>query len=176
MFRNDGGRRFQDVTTVGGFGHLQKGHAIAFGDLDNDGDQDVFAVLGGAVTGDVFQNALFENPGTPNRWLTIELHGTRSNRMGVGARIAVTVATPAGERTIRTTVGTGGSFGSTTLAQELGLGDATAIRQVEVWWPASWIRQRHADVEPDRWIRITEGEDAIELLERRRFDLSPDAR
>ena len=27
MFRNDGGVRFQDVTTSGGFGHLQKGHA-----------------------------------------------------------------------------------------------------------------------------------------------------
>jgi hypothetical protein len=28
MFRDDGGRRFQDVTTGGGFGHLQKGHSI----------------------------------------------------------------------------------------------------------------------------------------------------
>ncbi|HUG10185.1 MAG TPA: VCBS repeat-containing protein, partial [Opitutaceae bacterium] len=37
MFRNDGGRRFQDVTTSGGFGQLQKGHGIAFGDLNNDG-------------------------------------------------------------------------------------------------------------------------------------------
>ena len=33
---------FQDVTTSGGFGHLQKGHGIAFGDIDNDGDQDVY--------------------------------------------------------------------------------------------------------------------------------------
>jgi len=33
LFRNDGGRQFQDVTTSGGFGQLQKGHGIAFGDL-----------------------------------------------------------------------------------------------------------------------------------------------
>ncbi|MFL6426954.1 MAG: FG-GAP-like repeat-containing protein, partial [Acidobacteriaceae bacterium] len=39
MFRNDSGRGFQDVTTAGGFGHLQKGHSIAFGDIENDGDE-----------------------------------------------------------------------------------------------------------------------------------------
>ena len=33
MFRNDRGRRFEDVTTAGDFGHLQKGHGIAFADL-----------------------------------------------------------------------------------------------------------------------------------------------
>ena len=41
MFRNDGGRGFQEVTASGGFGHLQKGHGIAFGDIDDDGDQDI---------------------------------------------------------------------------------------------------------------------------------------
>src|SRR5204862_289197 len=33
MFRNNEGKSFQDVTTSGGFGHLQKGHGIAFGDV-----------------------------------------------------------------------------------------------------------------------------------------------
>src|SRR5262249_14352600 len=32
-YRNDGGRRFQDVTAAGGLGHIQKGHGVAFGDL-----------------------------------------------------------------------------------------------------------------------------------------------
>src|SRR5205823_10552019 len=30
MFRNNEGKFFQDVTTSGGFGHLQKGHGVAF--------------------------------------------------------------------------------------------------------------------------------------------------
>ena len=66
MFRNDGGKRFQDVTTAGNFGHLQKGHGIAFGDVDNDGDQDVFEEMGGASSADQAYSALYENPGNAN--------------------------------------------------------------------------------------------------------------
>jgi len=45
MYRNQAGQKFVDVTMAGGFGHLQKGHAVVFADLDNDGDQDVFEQL-----------------------------------------------------------------------------------------------------------------------------------
>ena len=62
MFRNDGGRRFQDVTTAGNFGHLQKGHGIAWGDVDNDGDHDIFEQMGGAYQADRAYSALYENP------------------------------------------------------------------------------------------------------------------
>ena len=96
MFRNDGGRRFQDVTTSGGFGHLQKGHGVSFADLDNDGDQDVHVVMGGAYSGDVARNALFLNPGHGNHWITLKLEGVTSNRAAIGARIRVVVATADG--------------------------------------------------------------------------------
>ena len=46
MFRNNSGKNFQDVTTSGGFGHLQKGHGLAIGDIENDGPEDVFAKMG----------------------------------------------------------------------------------------------------------------------------------
>ena len=59
MFRNDRGASFQDISDVGGFGHLQKGHAVSFGDIDNDGDQDVHITMGGAYSGDNYRNALF---------------------------------------------------------------------------------------------------------------------
>jgi hypothetical protein len=99
MFRNDAGKRFQDVTTSGGFGNIQKGHAVAFADLDNDGDQDVYEDLGGAFLGDQYPNTLLENPGHGNHWIKLKLEGRKANRGGVGARLRIVCATlRAGER------------------------------------------------------------------------------
>ena len=171
MFRNFNGTFFQDVTTSGGFGHLQKGHGISFGDLDNDGDQDVYAVMGGWFTGDTYQNALFRNPGHGNHWITITLEGTRSNRMGVGARLKIRVMTPRGTRDIYNTVSSGGSFGSSTLRQEIGLGDATSIETIEVTWPVNGRTQVFYDVEMDQFVRIREGDDNVTRLSRKPFVL-----
>ncbi|MEZ5330989.1 MAG: CRTAC1 family protein [Thermoanaerobaculia bacterium] len=135
LFRNDGGKRFLDVTSAARMGHLQKGHAVSFADLDNDGDQDVYAVMGGAYEGDRYPNALFLNPGGPNHWVTLRLEGTSSNRSAVGARVRVDVATPAGGRSVYTTVGTGGSFGASSLQAEIGLGDAIRIDRIVIRWP-----------------------------------------
>jgi hypothetical protein len=85
-------KRFEYITYSGGFGHIQKGHAIGFGDLDMDGDQDIYAVMGGAVEGDVFTNLLFENHmGNKNNWINIFLEGKQSNRSAIGAKIVITV-------------------------------------------------------------------------------------
>ena len=161
MLRNDHGRRFQDVTTAGGFGHLQKGHAVAFGDLDNDGDQDVYAVMGGAYPGDRYPNALFENPGGGGHWVTLRLQGVASNRSAIGARLALRVAGEEGEaggRTIHVTVGTGGSFGSASLQQEIGLGTATVIDGLEVLWPSGTV-QRFTQLAVNRVYALREGDD-----------------
>jgi FG-GAP-like repeat len=86
-FRNADGKFFQDVTSSGGLGNLQKGHAISFADIDNDGDQDIYTVIGGAYADDTYRCALFENPGHGNHWITLKLEGVKSNRPAIGARI-----------------------------------------------------------------------------------------
>ena len=158
MFHNHDGKYFDEVTTTGDFGHLQKGHGIAFGDLNNNGQQDVFLVAGGAYEGDTAHDCLYLNPGSKNHWVTLQLTGAKSNRIALGAEICVTVVTPHGERKIYKTVSTGGSFGNNPLRQEIGLGDATAIRQVEIRWPASGIRQTVPNLSMDRFYKIKEGE------------------
>ncbi|MCP3958698.1 MAG: CRTAC1 family protein [bacterium] len=170
LLRNDAGRRFEDVTASGGFGHLQKGHGIAFGDLDHDGDQDIYAVMGGSHSGDGFYNALFVNPGNGNHWLSLELQGVRSNRSAIGARLKLTVATAAGDRVLYRTVSSGGSFGSNTLRQEIGLGKATAIRSLEIRWPGSKEPQTVRGLRPDGFYRIRQGSEP-EKLERPAFAL-----
>lgn len=135
MFRNHEGKQFQDATTSAGVGHLQKGHGVSFGDMDNDGDQDIYAVMGGAYSGDVFQNALFQNPGNEHHWLTLRLQGSHANRSAIGARVHLRIDTPSGSRDIHKVVSSGGSFGANSLQQEIGLGEATSIRFIRIDWP-----------------------------------------
>jgi hypothetical protein len=161
LIRNDGGRRFQDVTTSANVGNIQKGHGIAFGDLDNDGDQDIYTVIGGAYEGDNYFNALYENPGHGNDWLKLKLVGVKSNRAAIGARIKVTLETPSGKRAVHKTVNSGATFGASPLRQEIGLGTANRIDQVEIWWPTSGLRQTVTQLEKNRAYTIREGENTV---------------
>lgn len=159
MLRNAGGTRFVDVTTAGGFGNVQKGHAVSFADFDNDGDQDVFEVMGGAYEGDLYQNVLYENPGNGNRWLRLYPQGVQSNRGAVGGRVRVRVLDEDGAtRDIHHLIGSGGSFGANPLSPQLGLGRATELEFVEITWPATQEVQRWRGLAFNRAYRLREGE------------------
>ena len=57
---------------------------LACGDYDRDGDVDLFVQLGGAVPGDEFHNALFQNPGQGRSAVTLQLRGVQTNRSAIG--------------------------------------------------------------------------------------------
>ena len=172
MMRNVGGQRFAEATFSGGFGHIQKGHGISFADIDNDGDQDIYIVLGGAYDGDFYQNVLFENPGHGHRWLTLRLEGVQSNRDALGARIQARIRENGLIRDIYATVGSGGSFGSSSLQQELGLGRADTLLFVEVTWPTTGQKQRFSNLAMDQILRIREGDAAPIPIHLNRLSLS----
>ena len=113
---------------------------------------------------------LFLNPGNKSHWIKIKLEGTRSNRAAIGAQLNVSVATPKGPRSIYKTVNSGGSFGSSPLLQEIGLGDATAITSVEIFWPASGIRQSLIGFALDRAYRIREDSSELVAWDLKRID------
>jgi hypothetical protein len=173
LLRNDEGRRFEDVTTATGTGHLQKGHGVSFGDYDNDGDQDLFVQTGGAVADDGFRDVLFENPGHGNRWITVRLVGRESNRFGVGSRIKATIREPGGAgagaaggrtRDVYHFVGAVSSFGGNSLQAEMGLGKAGEILALEVFWPRSGRTQRFTQVPLDRVVVVDEGSEQLVVL------------
>ncbi len=171
MFRNDEGKVFQDVTTSGGFGHLQKGHGVAFGDIDNDGDEDVFEEMGGAASGDNYPSVLYENPGHGNHWITLEIEGVRTNRAAFGTRVNVTVKTAGGVRHIYRTVGYGSSFGGNPLRQHIGVGKAEKISEIEVTWPTSKLVQKFHDLPVDRAFHLREGAAALTPVNYKTFQL-----
>ena len=164
LFRNVRGERFAEVTAAAGVGHLQKGHGVAFADFDHDGDQDIFVELGGAYAGDLYANALFENPGTDNGWIALQLEGTRSNRSGIGARVRADIVENGERRSIYRWVNSGGSFGASPLRQHLGVGQARKIDALEVYWPTSGITQRFEDVPSTQFIVIEEGNPEFRVL------------
>jgi hypothetical protein len=164
LFHNRRGKGFANVTTAAGVGHLQKGHGVAFADLDNDGDQDLYIVLGGAYAGDAYWNALFENPGFGNHWITLKLSGRQSNRSAIGARIRAEIRENGIRRSVYKWVNSGGSFGANPLRQQIGLGKASTIDLLEIFWPASGQTQRFRDVAAGQFLEITEGQSAFSRL------------
>jgi hypothetical protein len=163
MFKNVDGKRFANITTSSGTGHLQKGHAVASGDWDRNGYVDLFHQLGGATPGDQFRSALFQNPCQGNHSLTVQLVGKKSNRAAFGARIT---ATPAGEgRSVHRHVTCGSSFGGNPLEQTIGLGKADKVAKLEIFWPTSGTRQVFTDVPAGQLIVITEGEENFRRID-----------
>jgi len=161
MFRSVEGRRFEEVTVEGGFGHLQKGHGTAFADLDRDGDEDIYMEMGGAYQGDMFTSVLFENPGWAGRsWITLELEGRSANRSAIGARVELVVVDSKGAtRSLRRTIGTGGSFGSGSLQLHVGLDRAVRVQLLRITWPdLARSTQSFANLEVRRTYQIIQGQ------------------
>src|SRR5262249_13003872 len=114
MFKNVVGMRFAEITGTSGTGHLQKGHFVACGDWDDDGDVDVFIQMGGPTNVDKYHNILFLNPGQGNHWLTVKLVGSKTNRAAIGARIKV-ITTRERPLTVHRHISSGSSFGANPL-------------------------------------------------------------
>lgn len=156
FFRNNGDGTFTDWTAAAGFARPgNKGHGVTFVDLDDDGDLDVYAQLGGHYPGDAARNAFYRNlAGNRNHWLAMELRGVVSNRFGVGAQITVR----AGGRTFYREVKGGEGFGSTDPYRvHIGLGSLRRVDEVEVRWP-SGKRQVLGAMETGRLLRVKEKE------------------
>ena len=171
MFLNQRGERFVNVTMAGGFGHLQKGHGVSFVDIDNDGDQDVYVQMGGQFPADKYNDALFENPGFGHHWITVKLVGRESNRSAIGARIVVRVVEGGESRSIYRHVSSGGSFGCNPLRQNIGLGKAERIDQIEIYWPKTDKTQTFRDVAMDQAVQIVEGDDRFTRINVKRLVL-----
>ncbi|MBC7775508.1 MAG: CRTAC1 family protein [Phycisphaerae bacterium] len=162
LFMNVGGKKFADATVSSRTGNLQKGHGVSIADIDNDGDQDIHVEMGGAYRGDGYPSSLYMNPGqNSNNWIYLKLEGTKSNRAAIGTKITVKFHENGQERMVYRELNSGGSFGSSPLRREIGIGQATVIDEITIHWPASGITQVLKNVQPNQLIKIKEGQEGF---------------
>jgi len=150
LFRNLGNGRFEDVSARGGepFKLLDVSRGAAFGDIDNDGDEDVVV---GAANGPT--RLFINNVGNKNHWLGLRLIGVGGRDM-IGARVSI--VRPSGP-TIWRRSRSDGSYASANDPRVLvGLGTSTAPVTVRVQWPDGKMEE-WADQAIDRWTTLKQG-------------------
>jgi len=130
VFLNQRDGTFRDVSSVAGSALAipQASRGAAFGDLDNDGDIDV-AVENLDGTPMILRN----DGGNQKHWITVELVGSKSNRLAIGTKVKAS----AGSLVQVDEVRSGGSYLSQNdLRIHFGLADANKVDRLEIRWPS----------------------------------------
>ena len=123
---------------------------VAAGDLDGDGRVDIFVPRAG-LPSVVMKNGL----GAGNHWFKVRLEGSGQNRSAIGARLVLSSGGVTQSRLVTT-----GSGSPVTLEQHFGLGTATAIDQLDIYWPSGLhqvVTARPADIV----LNVLEGQDPV---------------
>jgi hypothetical protein len=141
--------KFEDESSQSGeiFKTPIAGRGVAFGDLDNDGFEDVvLTCLNGEAR-------ILHNGGNGNHWITINTVGTSSNRDGIGAQIHIVSESGLEQWDI---VSSAGSYLSASDKRvHFGLGSDRVVKKIEIRWP-SGKTQELTDVHADQILMVTE--------------------
>ncbi len=131
LYHNNGDGTFSDISASAGIEDpTGEGQGTAFGDIDGDGDLDIF------VTNFNLQNRLYRNEGNSNNWLNVNLHGQASNRFGIGVRVKVKSS---GIWQTREVDGGSGFSSQNSIPLEFGLGVSTIVDSVVVYWSSGLV-------------------------------------
>ncbi len=113
------------------------GRGAAYGDFDNDGDQDiVISVSNGSPK--LFRN----DQQTGHHFLRIKLQGTTANRDGIGADVKVTAGDQQWTKQLMPTCS---YLSQSEKVMTFGLGTQSKVDQVTITWPGGQTSQHNVD-------------------------------
>ncbi|HFA48499.1 MAG TPA: hypothetical protein ENJ95_05700 [Bacteroidetes bacterium] len=129
MFRNSHDLKMENVTKEWGLGQKTFSNGAAYVDLDNDGDLDL-VVHNTDDPAAVYKNTTRETGG--GNYLEIQLKGPANNPLGAGAKVKIRTGdlTQVVEKQLNR-----GFLSAMDQPLHFGLGDKTAIDEIEVVWP-----------------------------------------
>ena len=147
LFENRGDGTFEAVEGVKALQERRVSRGACRGDYDNDGDLDLLILnLDDRPT-------LMRNDSATGHWLAVRLVGRRSNRDGVGARIAVFSE---GKKQVREAVAGSGFLGGHDPRLHFGLAGSSKVDSLEVRWP-SGVVDRLYELSADQLVVLVEG-------------------
>lgn len=150
---------FYDVSLVSGdyFRREYVGRGAALADYNNDGCVDVFIVNHGGP-GILLRN----DCASRNRWLKVQLQGTRSNRSAIGAKLRLVYR---GGVQVREVGAQPSYLSGNSLVEHFGLGSEPVADSLVVTWP-SGLRQVLTNVQTNQTVRIVEEAGSHERVRR----------
>lgn len=154
LFRNLGGKKFENVSNAVGFDFSRPlvARGVANADIDRDGDLDIlFTTNAGPAI------LLRNDGGNRNKWISMRLEGTKSNRSALGAVVRIESALGKQWNMVRS----GGSYCSQSdLALTFGLAQDAIVNKISVDWP-SGTKQQFVNVPVNQFLTINESSGII---------------
>jgi enediyne biosynthesis protein E4 len=157
LFENLGPCRFRDVSSTSGPYFLSKdvGRGSAVGDLDHDGAADL-VVSANNLPAHVLLN---RTPRGSRHWIALGLSGSRA-RDALGTRVELVARGRSSWAQVRSA---SSYLSQGDLVLELGLGDATAVERVRVWWSGGGMEEIRS-LAADHYYHIRQGSGAAEAI------------
>ena len=154
-FLNIDGQAFIDMSYLTAADSDGDSRAVAAGDFNSDGRMDLIVrgVGGGPLK-------LYENNFPRKHYLKISLHGTKSNRLGIGARLSVWTGKL---RQVRELYPNNSFSSQAPSIAHFGLGNSTAVDRLVIRWP-SGAMQEFEQIFADQHISIREESDEIQVV------------
>jgi enediyne biosynthesis protein E4 len=151
LYRNAGNGRYEDASASAGpaFQLMGVGRGAAFGSLRNDGAIDIVVTNNNGPV-----RVLLNEAAKRNHWLMVKLDGTKSNRDGAGAQVAI--LRPGKPPTWRRAHSDGSYFSASDIRVHFGLGQDTGLEGVAVVWP-SGRREVWREIKADSIVKLREG-------------------